>query len=55
MLLVEDEESIVEFVRLGLTYEGFDVEVARSGTDAIDALHVHEFDLAVLDLTLPGA
>ncbi len=53
VLLVEDDESIVEIVRLGLSYEDMDCVVARDGMEAV-RLHqeVHP-DIVVLDLMLP--
>lgn len=55
VLLVEDDESIIEFVSLGLGYEGFDVQVARNGLDALHVLRRQVPDLLLLDLMLPGA
>lgn len=54
LLLVEDDESIIEFVSLGLSYEGFELAVARSGTQAIETLQAGLPDIVVLDLGLPG-
>ena len=54
VLVVEDEESFVEALTLGLKREGFDVTVARDGRQALllfDAVHP---DLVLLDLMLPG-
>lgn len=53
ILLVDDEESIVEFVSYNLKKYGHDVEVARSGTEALDVLSHHTFDLVILDIMLP--
>jgi DNA-binding response OmpR family regulator len=54
ILLVEDDERIVEFLRRGLKAEGYQVEVARNGTDALAlATGMLEFNLIVLDLLLP--
>lgn len=55
ILLVEDDDAIVEFLAVGLPYEGFEVEVARSGHGALGALADRgPFDLVILDLLLPG-
>ncbi|MCC2663233.1 MAG: winged helix family two component transcriptional regulator, partial [Geminicoccaceae bacterium] len=35
VLLVEDDERIIEFVRRGLEAEGYHVDVARSGREAL--------------------
>src|SRR6476620_7765284 len=37
VLLVEDEETIVEFLTMGLTYEGFTVHAVRDGREALPA------------------
>jgi two-component system, OmpR family, response regulator RegX3 len=53
VLVVEDEESFVEALLIGLKREGFRVEVARDGAQALtmfDALHP---DLVLLDVMLP--
>src|SRR5581483_659473 len=49
ILIVEDEETIRDFVRLGLEYEGFEVETAGDGQQALE--QVRRFGL---DLMLPG-
>ncbi|MDQ6905755.1 MAG: response regulator transcription factor [Chloroflexota bacterium] len=54
VLLVEDEETIVEFLTMGLTYEGFTVHAVRDGREAMptfERVHPH---LVLLDLMLPG-
>lgn len=54
VLLVEDEPSISGFVRRGLIFEGFDVDVAADGYQALAALRDQQPDIMVLDLMLPG-
>jgi two-component system response regulator MprA len=54
ILLVEDEPSISGFVRRGLIFEGFDVDIIADGREAIDAIRDHPPDLLILDLMLPG-
>ncbi len=54
--LVADDEALVrEFVAETLTRSGFDVETAADGTAASERLLESEFDLALLDLKMPGA
>jgi two-component system, OmpR family, response regulator len=53
VLLVEDDERIIEFVRRGLEAEGYNVEVARNGRDAIFRAHSPDRQLIILDLLLP--
>src|SRR3954453_24099547 len=54
ILVVDDEESILDFVELGLRYEGFEVERATDGTDALRLVEQRRMDLIVLDLNLPS-
>jgi two-component system, OmpR family, response regulator MprA len=54
ILVVEDEPSIAGFVRRGLLFEGFAVEVAADGRAALAAIQDRAPDLLVLDLMLPG-
>lgn len=54
ILIVEDDPSIVEFVRLGLSYEGVEVSVASDGREAVRMHHEELPDLVLLDLMLPG-
>lgn len=54
ILVVEDEPSISGFVRRGLIFEGFDVDVVADGNAALDAIRDHPPNLLVLDLMLPG-
>src|SRR5665213_3014393 len=53
ILLVEDEESFVDALTVGLAREGFDVSVARDGQEAIETFQNHAFDVVLLDLMLP--
>jgi len=53
VLLVEDDERIVDFVQRGLKAEGFSVEVARSGLEAIELGTEGQFQTIILDLGLP--
>jgi two-component system, OmpR family, response regulator MprA len=54
ILLVEDEPSISGFVRRGLIFEGFDVDIIADGREAIDTIRDNPPDLLILDLMLPG-
>ena len=53
ILVVDDERSIVDAVATALRYEGFAVEEAYTGRDALDAAVRDEPDLIVLDWMLP--
>ena len=53
VLLVEDDQRIVDFVQRGLKAEGYVVEVARSGLEAVALGTEGKFQLIILDLGLP--
>ena len=53
VLLVEDEESFIDALRIGLDHEGFDVVVATDGAQAIVEFEASRPDLILLDLMLP--
>ena len=54
ILLVEDEDGIVTFVRRGLEAAGYTVLVATDGLDGLTMALSDEVELVVLDLGLPG-
>ena len=53
VLLVEDEESFIDALSVGLAREGFDVAVARDGADGAARFAAGEYDIVLLDLMLP--
>jgi DNA-binding response OmpR family regulator len=53
-LIVEDEASIREIVRLHLSLAGFETEEVADGRAGLDRLRTRPFDLVVLDVMLPG-
>jgi two-component system response regulator RegX3 len=53
ILVVEDEESFVEALVIGLQREGFHVEVARDGIEALEEFERVSPDLVLLDVMLP--
>jgi two-component system response regulator RegX3 len=53
VLLVEDEDSFVEALSVGLAHEGFEVTIARDGAEALDLFETSSPDLILLDLMLP--
>jgi Response regulators consisting of a CheY-like receiver domain and a winged-helix DNA-binding domain len=54
ILLVEDERSIAEGLKVSLESEGFQVGWAKDGNEALAAWDRTRPDLIVLDLMLPG-
>ena len=53
VLVVEDEESFIEALQVGLKREGFRVEVARDGAQALEVFDAVRPDLVLLDVMLP--
>src|SRR5437868_354745 len=53
VLVVEDEESFVEALVVGLKREGFRVVVARDGLEALERFDAARPDLVLLDVMLP--
>ena len=53
ILVVDDEQSIVDAVATALRYEGYQVEEASTGREALSAVARYEPDLVVLDWMLP--
>jgi two-component system alkaline phosphatase synthesis response regulator PhoP len=53
ILLVEDEESLANMLKLNLESEGFSVVHAADGPSALDKFRSQAFDLAILDVMLP--
>jgi len=54
ILVVDDEEDILELVRFNLNREGYQVDGALNGEEALKKARRSPFDLIVLDLMLPG-
>ena len=53
ILVVEDDAAIADAVSYALTSEGFAVETATDGEQALERARTHNYDLMVLDLRLP--
>ena len=53
LLVVEDEIDLAEAVARGLRREGYAVDIAADGDEALEKLAYTEYDLVCLDLTLP--
>ena len=54
ILVIEDEQRIADFLKRGLTYEGFQVDVRGDGESGLKAARDNPPDLVVLDWMLPG-
>ena len=54
LLVVDDEESIRELLEIMLKREGYEVETASSGENAVKALGKRSFDAVITDIAMPG-
>ena len=54
LLIVEDEVKTGDYLRQGLQEAGFVVDLVRDGRDGLHEALVGEYDLAILDVMLPG-
>ena len=54
ILIIEDDEAILKFLRRGLAYEGYQVDTAAEGQAGLSLALDNQYDLIVLDLMLPG-
>lgn len=54
ILVIDDDPSVTNLLRRGLTYEGYLVNIAQSGEDGLAAAREHLPDLVILDIMMPG-
>jgi len=54
LLVVEDEQDLADAIAFGLRREGYAVDIAHDGDDALVKVAVYPYDLICLDLNLPG-
>lgn len=54
ILVVDDELAIASLVATLLSQEGMTVTTCTSGEEALEAFHANTFDLAILDIMMPG-
>jgi len=54
ILIVDDEPQIRRVLRATLTDQGYEVDDARSGDDALEMMRESRFDLVLLDMNMPG-
>lgn len=53
VLVVDDEESITQLIAMALRYEGWQVETASTGQEALEKIRTSSPDVAVFDIMLP--
>ena len=53
VLVVDDEQGLVDFLKLGLQYEGYEVQSAPDGKAAMIAISDFKPDLVILDIAMP--
>ncbi|MBU3160458.1 response regulator transcription factor [Clostridium frigoris] len=53
ILVVDDEKSIVNLIRMNLKLEGYEVIISMTGTDAVDKFKREKPELVILDIMLP--
>jgi len=54
ILVVDDEPAVQQALARAFALERYEVEVARNGSEALEALATERFDAVVLDVTMPG-
>lgn len=54
ILVVEDQKKTAQFIKKGLVEHGYAVDVVLDGADAESQAQLHDYDLVVLDVMLPG-
>lgn len=54
ILVIEDDERIADFLRRGLTFEGYKVQMAADGQSGLNIARDQPPDLVILDIMLPG-
>ena len=54
ILIVEDEKKIAEFIKRGLKEENYAVDAAFDGPEGLRLAEENPYDLAILDVMLPG-
>ena len=53
LLIVDDEEVMREFLREVLSDEGYDIDLAVSGRDAVEKMAVQKYDVVITDIVMP--
>jgi len=54
VLIVEDEENVIELLRINMVRRGYDVIIAQNGDEAMDIMYRTNPQIVLLDIRLPG-
>lgn len=54
ILIVDDEPAMCQGLADNLQFEGYETDVAENGILALEQLHLHTYDLVILDVMMPG-
>ena len=54
ILLVDDEPSVSKSIKMLLEHEGFKVQIAENGKEALALYEQDRFDLVITDFSMPG-
>ena len=54
ILVIDDDPAVTSLLKRGLSYEGFVVETAKSGTEGLTIARERPSDLVILDVMMPG-
>jgi len=54
ILVIEDEQKVANFIRMGLSQERYAVDLANDGIEGLNLAQQVDYDLIILDLMLPG-
>jgi two-component system, NtrC family, response regulator PilR len=54
ILVVDDEQSMTQFLGIVLRKEGYQVTVSNNGRDALERVRAESFDVVITDIRMPG-
>ena len=54
ILVVDDEQSMTQFLGIVLRKEGYQVTTVNSGRDALEKIRMEPFDIVISDIKMPG-
>ncbi len=54
ILVIDDDPAVTSLLKRGLSYEGFAVDTAKSGTEGLAIVRERPSDLVILDVMMPG-